>query len=189
MGGTGSGRSVGEGAAYRLVLVAVVAYVVQRCILDALRIHGAEPDLMVGLVVLVALDGGPRRGALVGFFVGLAVDLLVMTPFGLSALTFTLLGYGVGLLRGGLAGAQGAGISTAVAAGGSIVGTLGYSLLLAVTGVAVPGLGWIVLTVTLVNAILAVPVSLAIRWATGSGSGSRTRARTRSPSALGGTWR
>ncbi len=178
--------SAGQGGAYRLFLVAITTFVVQHCIFSALRIHGAQPDLMLGLVVLVALDGGPRRGALFGFAVGLGVDLFVMTPFGLSALTFTLVGYAVGQLRGALAGEDGALVTTAVAAGGAIVGTLGYALLLVIAGGAVYGLGWIVLTVALVNTILAVPTSRVVRWASGSRSGG---ARSRSRPGLRGAWR
>jgi rod shape-determining protein MreD len=175
-----------QGGAYRLGLVAITTFVVQHTIFSVLRIHGAQPDLMLGLVVLVALDGGPRRGALFGFGVGLGVDLFVMTPFGLSALTFTLIGYAVGKIRESRAGGAGALITMVVAAGGAIVGTLGYALLLVITGGTVYGLGWIVLTVTLVNTILAVPTSRVVRWAARSGSGF---ARSRSRSGLGGAWR
>ena len=43
---------------------------------------------------------GPERGAIVGFFAGLTLDLLVQTPLGLSALVYCLVGYGMGRLQG-----------------------------------------------------------------------------------------
>lgn len=190
MGSAARSDRRGGASAYRLGLVAITTFVFQHCIVGGLRIHGAQPDLMLGLVVLVALEGGPRRGALFGFGVGLAVDLFVTTPFGLSALVFTLLGYAAGLLREALAGAEGAAVTTAVAGGGAIVGTLGFAIVLAITGGTVQGLVWVVLTVTLFNAIAAVPLSVVVRWAGGSSPGARrSRSPSRSRSGAGGVWR
>lgn len=173
------------GAAYRLALVALAAFVVQHCLLAGLRIHGAQADLMVLVVVITALEVGPRRGAMFGFGVGLAVDLFVTTPFGLSALTFTLVGYAAGMVKGVLAGAEGQLITAGVAVVGSVAATLLYALLLGIMGGSTHGLVWITLTVALVNAILAVPAARLVRWAThqGASAGFRSRSDAR------GTWR
>ncbi|MGH9070065.1 MAG: rod shape-determining protein MreD [Acidimicrobiales bacterium] len=194
VGGAGlGGRS--DWVTYRLTLVAIGAFVVQHSLLGGLRIHGAQPDLMELVVVLAALDGGPRRGAMVGFFVGLGVDLFVVTPFGLTSLAFTLLGFAVGLLSETLAGVEGRLLTVAVAAAASLGGTLLYALILVVVGKgSTQGLVWIVLTVVLVNAVLAVPAAAAVRWA--SASGSRRGLRNRRGLSAGvagrpgaGVWR
>ena len=49
---------------------------------------------------------GPRDGALCGFFIGFVYDLMLRTPFGLSALAYALIGYAAGYLQArGLVGA------------------------------------------------------------------------------------
>lgn len=179
MGGSSGLGGHSDWTAYRLTVVAIGAFVVQHCLLGGLRLHGAQPDLMELVVILAALDGGPRRGAMVGFFVGLAVDLFVVTPFGLTALAFTLLGFAVGLLTETIAGVEGPLVTIGAVSGASIGGTLLYALLLVVVGGgSTGGLGWIVLAVTLVNAVLAVPGAAAIRWAARGGSAGGLRSRS-----------
>lgn len=198
--GAGAGSGAGSGlaasssldpvssaaATYRLTLVAISAFVVQHCLLPGLQIHGARADLMLLVVVVTALEVGPRRGALCGFAVGLVVDLFVTTPFGLSALTFTLVGYAVGLAKGVLAGAEGPSITIGVAAAASAAATILYALLLAIMGGSTVGLVWIVLTVALVNAIFALPMARLVRWATGHGA---TSGGSRGRTPVAGSWR
>ena len=64
----------------------------------ALRIDGVHPDIVWLLPITAALLDGPETGAIVGFWSGLAFDLVLPTPFGLSALVGMLLGYAVGSL-------------------------------------------------------------------------------------------
>lgn len=185
--GSSSLDPVSSGSAtYRLTLVAVAAFVVQHCLLPGLQIHGARADLMLLMVVVTALEVGPRRGAQWGFVVGLVVDLFVTTPFGLSALTFTLVGYAVGLAKGVLAGAEGPSITVGMAAAASAAATMLYALLLAIMGGSTVGLVWIVLTVAATNAIFALPMARLVRWATRHGARSGA-SRVRVPGA--GSWR
>ena len=86
----------------RGALVLVVALVAQIAIVADLQVVGAVGDLMLVVTVAAALTGGPDRGATYGFFAGLIFDLVVDSPFGLSALTYAVVGYGVGLVCGGL---------------------------------------------------------------------------------------
>jgi rod shape-determining protein MreD len=83
-----------------LVLAVVV---LQTTLFSAgLRVFGVVPDLGLVLTVAVAFYLGPERGAAFGFLTGLAVDLFLSTPLGLSALSFALVGYGVGFVQDGL---------------------------------------------------------------------------------------
>jgi len=117
----------------RLIMLAVVALVLQRTLLDGLRLSGAHPDVMVVLVLAIGYLGGPERGALAGFLIGLLVDAFLPTPFGLTALTWTLAGYGAGLVKQSVL--ESSGITTALTVvGGSMVATAGFAVLAALLG-------------------------------------------------------
>lgn len=87
------------------VLVAAVlvctALVVQLGLLSPLHLPGADPDVVLVVVVAVALAWGPLGGAVVGFGAGLLVDLVPPADHaaGRVALVLTLIGYLAGLLR------------------------------------------------------------------------------------------
>lgn len=88
---------------FRLAIVIVVAVVLHTTLFSGgLRVFGVMPDLGLVLTVGVAYYLGPERGAAFGFVSGLAVDLFLNTPFGLSALSFALVGYGIGVVQSGL---------------------------------------------------------------------------------------
>jgi rod shape-determining protein MreD len=90
-------------AGLRIGLLLVVAIVVQTALGSDLRVDGVAPDLMVLVAICAGLTGGAEMGAWVGFWAGLIADLfLTATPLGLSALTYCLIGAGVGALRTGL---------------------------------------------------------------------------------------
>jgi rod shape-determining protein MreD len=82
----------------RLAAVAVLALVLQVAFFDQIVAFGAHPDVLVILPVAAGLVQGPQRGAIVGFIAGVAADLIVQLPFGLSPLTFVLAGFGTGLI-------------------------------------------------------------------------------------------
>ena len=82
----------------RVALVIFIVLMVQQTVMVALRIDGAHPDLLWLLPITAALLDGPETGAIVGFWAGLAFDLVLPTPFGLSALVGCVLGYSVGAL-------------------------------------------------------------------------------------------
>lgn len=151
----------------RAAIVVTLALVIHTSVLPNLRIADVRPDLMLLLAVLGGLAAGPHLGAVFGFACGFALDLLVSTPLGLSALTFCLVGYGVGTFQGVLLRSA-LWLTPMVAAGASAVGVLLFALLGAVLGQAhllrtstltVIGL------VALLNAALALPTSRAVAWA------------------------
>jgi rod shape-determining protein MreD len=83
-------------------LVVLTALVVHLSVLSRLRVLGVMPDGMLLVAVAAGIAGGPGRGAVVGFFAGMAVDVFLTTPLGLSALVFSLVGYGVGTVQTGI---------------------------------------------------------------------------------------
>jgi rod shape-determining protein MreD len=84
-----------------LLLVAVVlsALLLQTTVFSDIRLLGARPELMYLLTIVFAFLDGPAAGAVTGFAGGMAQDFLLDQPKGITALTLTLLGYGVGMLR------------------------------------------------------------------------------------------
>jgi rod shape-determining protein MreD len=86
----------------RLFLVVVMLVVIQTTVFPHLRVSGAAPDLCLLATVAVAYEDGPDTGAMFGFFSGLATDLFLASPLGVSALTFAIIGYLVGVFQSGL---------------------------------------------------------------------------------------
>jgi rod shape-determining protein MreD len=87
----------------RLALVIVAAVVLQTTVFSTgLRVFGVVPDIGLVLTVAIAYQQGSERGAAFGFAAGLAIDLFLDTPIGLSALSFALVGYGVGVVKSGV---------------------------------------------------------------------------------------
>jgi rod shape-determining protein MreD len=88
--------------ALRLAALIVIVVILQVAVFPHLRLFGVVPDL--GLVVAIAVGyyDGPEAGATVGFCTGLGFDLFLDTPLGLYALAYALVGYGAGIIEGGL---------------------------------------------------------------------------------------
>lgn len=86
----------------RLTLAVAVSVVLQVAVFPQFRLLGTVPDLGLVLTAAVAYREGPEAGALVGFASGLGFDLFLVTPLGLSALSYALVGYAVGVMQSGL---------------------------------------------------------------------------------------
>jgi rod shape-determining protein MreD len=82
-----------------LVVVVLSALLLQTTVFSDIRLLGARPELMYLLTIVFAFLDGPSAGAVTGFAGGMAQDFLLDEPKGITALTLTLLGYGVGMLR------------------------------------------------------------------------------------------
>ena len=94
---------LGEIGLSRMLAVAallIVALALQSTLLARATILGVIPQIVFVVVVCLAYLDGERVGTVTGFFGGLLQDLM---PFpaviGLTALVYTLVGYGVGILR------------------------------------------------------------------------------------------
>jgi rod shape-determining protein MreD len=153
----------------RLGLLVVAVVVLQTTVFSAgLRVFGVMPDLGLVLTVAVACWLGPERGAVFGFVTGLAVDLFLSTPLGVSALAFALVGYGAGIVAGGLLRPSRWSAPTMGALGGFAGGVLfvgisavaGREELLSLTSVRV------ILIASVYDALLALAAFPIARWAT-----------------------
>ena len=124
-------------------------------------------DLLLGLSATAGVIGGPERGALVGFFYGILFDLALVTPFGLSALTYSLVGFFVGLVKTSITVGQAWWLTMLLVSFGSAVGVL----LFAVLGTLIGEPGWIqpelirvAIVVGAVNGLLAPLMVPVQRW-------------------------
>lgn len=149
----------------RLALVLVVALTLQTTWMADFRPFGVPGDLLLLVAIAAGLAAGPTRGAIIGFTAGIAMDLVQLTPFGLSALTYLAVGYVVGSAHAGV-------LRSApwipVAAGflATAVGLVFYVILGQLVGqqFRLPGLARVVLVTSLMNAVLVTPALFATRW-------------------------
>jgi rod shape-determining protein MreD len=160
---------VTAGRLFRLALVLLVVLLVQMTLGLDIDIHGAHPELIWLLPIAAALTGDAEAGAMVGFVSGLAVDLLLPTPFGLSALVGCLIGFGAGVLTRSVDRTV-FWLPPVVAALGSAAAVMLYAVLGAVLGqeqFLKVDLGAVVAVVAVVNGVLAWPAMRIVRWAVG----------------------
>jgi rod shape-determining protein MreD len=157
-------------ARLRIGLLIFVAILIQTSVGSDLRVYRVAPDLMVLLAVCAGMAGGTEAGAWVGFWAGLTADMfLTATPVGLSALTYCVIGGGIGALRATvlqenrvlLPLAAFTGTVAAVLVFVAVGDLFGQSQLLA------SGRSWLI-TVALVeggwNALLVLPVAFLYAW-------------------------
>jgi rod shape-determining protein MreD len=151
----------------RVIFVIFVCLVAQSTVLDAIRIAGIHPDIVWLIPISAALIDGPETGAIVGFWAGLAFDLVLPTPFGLTALVGCLLGYSTGSATAAMDRRAGWLRPTA-----ALIGSVGADMLFAVLG-AILGQQEMVqidfaalFGVIAVSAvILVMPLNRMMRWA------------------------
>jgi rod shape-determining protein MreD len=154
-------------AVVRVALVTFVVLMVQQTVMVALRVGGVHPDLLWLLPITAALADGPETGGIVGFWSGLAFDLVLPTPFGLSALVGCLLGYAVGALTTAVDPR-----TTWLRPVAALTGSVAADMLFAVLG-AILGQPQMVqidfvalfLVISISSVVFVLPVSRLMRWA------------------------
>jgi rod shape-determining protein MreD len=85
--------------AFALAAVIVAALLLQTTVFSDVLLLGARPELLYLVTIVFAMLEGAPSGAITGFAGGMAQDFLLNQPKGITALTLTLLGYAIGLLR------------------------------------------------------------------------------------------
>ena len=163
-------------AVLRVALVIFVVLMVQQVLMVPLRIAGAHPDLLWLLPITAALLDGPETGAIVGFWSGLAFDLVLPTPFGLSALVGCLLGFAVGSLTTSV-DPRAVWLKPVAAVAGSVAADMLFAVLGAIMGqqqmVQIDFLA-LALVVAVSSLVLVLPVNRLMRWALAGESNRRS---------------
>ncbi len=151
---------------FRVPLVVLTALLLQVTLMARLRLFGVVPDLMLLMAVAGGINGGPIRGAVIGFASGMAIDMFLETPVGLSALVFSIVGYAVGAVETGiLRAAWWIPVLTAFLA--SMAGEALFAVAAQVVGrpgLLTARLGVIVVIVGITSAALALPVVRVVGW-------------------------
>jgi len=152
----------------RLALLVLVTVVLQTTLFPDLRVFGVAPELGLVATIAVAYQVGPERGAVYGFANGLALDLFLQTPLGLSALSFAVIGYGVGIAQTGLSRAP-RWVAPLFGGAGGFAGGLVFVTVAALVGedqvIAFRSI-WVLVLAAAYDALLAIPVFPIARWAT-----------------------
>jgi rod shape-determining protein MreD len=151
----------------RVPLITVVALAVQLSLFTDVRPFDAIADVMLLLVLASGIVAGPRDGALCGFFIGFVYDLMLRTPFGLSALSYALVGYAAGYLQAVVSSAPWW-IGMLIMGAASAVSVFVYATIGTVFGLRDAiniHLVTVMLVVGVVNMLLAVPALWIQRWA------------------------
>jgi rod shape-determining protein MreD len=151
----------------RYALLIVTAAILQKALFAHLRIEGAVPDVLLVLAVASGVVSGTERGATVGFFSGLALDLMVTTPFGLGAVSYLAAGALAGALETAVVRSARA-LTVAIAVLSAVFGVGLYALLGTLLGQSqmIGGHLLVVMAVVAVStAVLVLPFARACRWA------------------------
>ena len=151
----------------RLPPVLLAACIVHTAFAPNLRLLGVAVDVFLLLAIAAGVSGGAERGAGVGFACGLLADCFLQTPFGLSALVYALVGYGVGVFQTGVLHASWW-IPAVTAAVASAIGITGYVVLGVVVGqdhLLSTRVLEVIGVVAVLHALLAPPAVRAMRWA------------------------
>ena len=172
----------------RVVAVGFLAVVVQVAAVGQISIFGVSADLSPLVVMSVGLLAGSITGALVGFGMGLLVDLVLVQTLGVTSLLYIAIGYWSGRLRE-LRDPAHELVPLGLGAAATAFAGVGMALIQFLLGVDAPVslllLQQILLTV-LVNSLIALPVYALVRRALGPALPEDPRRRRRRRYTTGG---
>ncbi len=149
----------------RLVALAFVTVVIQQSAVSQISIFGVSADITPLVVMSVGLLTGSLLGAIVGFGIGLFVDMVAVQTLGVTSLLYIAIGYWSGRLRElrdpahGLVPLVGGAAATAFAG-------LGMTVIQFLLGVDAPVSFLLVQQIfvtVLVNTLIALPVYTLVR--------------------------
>lgn len=149
----------------RLIALALVTVVIQEAAVSQISIFGTSADLTPLVVMSVGLLAGSIPGAIMGFGMGLLVDLLLFQTLGVTSLLYIVIGYWSGRLRELRDPAHGL-VPMAMGAGATAFTGLGMAVIQFLLGVDAPVsllLLQQIFIAVLVNTLISLPVYAAVR--------------------------
>jgi rod shape-determining protein MreD len=82
---------------YFFVMIGFFIFLQSSSLYSFLELRGVSPDFLLVSICISAFFLGPVAGEVIGFAAGFAIDILSGGLLGLSAFTFTLIGFGAGI--------------------------------------------------------------------------------------------
>ena len=149
----------------RVAALLLAALLIQAYLFSPVELAGTVIWILPACAVVFGLLGGSMTGAVTGFLLGLASDLITDSPLGSSALSLLGVGYLAGLYRerGNLVPVPVAGLATGL---GTLGANLAIGLLLAVLGQSGP-LAWGAFSELVIQALygflFGIPIFLLFR--------------------------
>lgn len=154
----------------RLLLVVFIVLVVQLSLVAELRVAGAIGDVMALFAVCAAVVAGPSTGAVAAFVIGIAFDLVLQGPFGLSALAYSLVAWWTARVYGGVLRP-----TWWLAMATAALGTAGVVVVYALVSGLVGEDWWlggrlpvVIVVESMLNALLAPAALRILRWVFGN---------------------
>jgi rod shape-determining protein MreD len=84
----------------KIVLVALIIFLLQITVLDEISVAGAAPDLVVVLLIVLVLDRNPATAVIIGFMLGFLQDLGNASFLGMNALAHSIIAYAASHIGG-----------------------------------------------------------------------------------------
>ncbi|HWF50845.1 MAG TPA: rod shape-determining protein MreD [Solirubrobacteraceae bacterium] len=180
--------SVSTSFVIRVLVVGFLAVVIQVAAVSQISIFGVSADLSPLVVMSVGLLAGSTIGAMMGFGMGLLVDMMLVQTLGVTSLLYIAIGYWSGRLRE-LRDPAHELVPLGVGAAATAVAGIGMAIIQFLLGVDAPVslllLQQILLTV-LVNSLIALPVYAVVRRALNPALPDDPRRRRRRRYSTGG---
>lgn len=157
--------TLSPGMILRLTAVGLVAVIVQLAAVSQVTIIGVSADISPLVVMSTGLLLGSIPGAVMGFSMGLLVDMALLQTPGVSSLIFIAVGYGAGRLRELRDPAHGL-IPLVAGAAATAITEVGFSLIQFLLGVDAPVsllLARQILATIVLNALIALPIYALVR--------------------------
>lgn len=150
---------------WRLCALAAVAVLIQAAAVSQVSIFGVSADITPLVVMSVGLLAGSMPGAVMGFGIGLLVDLLLFQTLGVTSLLYIAIGYWSGRLQEMLDPSHGL-VPVAMGAAVTAFAGLGMAVIQFLLGVDAP-VSWLlaqqVVITVLINTLIALPVYALVR--------------------------
>ena len=165
----------------RLSLLALVVVMVQEAAVSQITIFGTSADVTPLVVMSVGLLAGSIPGAIMGFGIGLLIDMVLFQTLGVTSLLYIAIGYWCGRLRELRDPSHGL-VPMAAGAAATAFAGLGLTLIQFLLGVDSP-VSWLllqqILVAVLVNALISLPIYALVRRALGGALPEDPRQRRR----------
>lgn len=149
----------------RAAVLATVLVTIQIAAISQISLLGVAADLTPLLAASTGILAGAPAGAMMGFGVGLLVDLTLFQTLGVSSLVLSCVGYGAGRVRE-LRDTGNTIVALAVLAGAALAAQLGLAVIEFLLGVDGP-VSLLLLrqiaAVSFVDALIALPVFALVR--------------------------